>query len=166
MARMNWDRIRDWDRVRGDMSNTEWEDHVAEQWVLRDMGRDRTDEPSRKRRQQSRQDSKAARQRAQTLAMLEEVGITERLFDLAGRAMRSAGVRPKQSYDRVEASRKLGITPEEVSRIQRVLEYRSTSCDEPTIAALNKIALAYVRPGTGRTYSTRSTAHRRVRKHR
>src|SRR4051812_17811656 len=40
MTKMNWDRVRDWDRVRGDLSDMELADERDERWLQRERDRD------------------------------------------------------------------------------------------------------------------------------
>lgn len=40
MARMNWDRVRDWDRVRGDLTHAELADERDERWFAREQERE------------------------------------------------------------------------------------------------------------------------------
>ena len=134
MAKMNWDRVRQWDRQRGGMSDMELEDEREERWFEREAD----SELQRQDRQEPRPAAKQAKARPKrsrnrtkkTRKNLDLPAVAARLGVTAGEARRSdatvvqaaSGLEGLMKPERTAAvARRLRITPVELRLLRRAL---------------------------------------------
>ncbi|MDP1794694.1 MAG: hypothetical protein Q8K63_11230 [Acidimicrobiales bacterium] len=157
MAKMNWDRVRAWDKVRGELTHTELADERDEQWFAREMERDDarngarsplpqkplkpTAAPQPKAPPKAQPEtqvpakaqhalSNAAKRRARHETIARSIGVTgdELRAAIANESLAGRGLEHKPKAERARlTARRLGITPPELSTLRQAFAGNAVS---------------------------------------